>query len=114
MTNDMALPPGKTCGDCVHFKRCEWLIQCKREYTRCDWAPSRFREAAVDWIDIAARAIVGKLPEWENESGQLAAHEESEDAGIQYLVECISKALREHRDDHAMRNKPSGEAAHKQ
>lgn len=40
----MRLPEGKTCADCGHFKRCEWLISCQPANTWCDWAPSRFRE----------------------------------------------------------------------
>jgi hypothetical protein len=37
------LPDGSTCADCVHFKRCEWLISANAEDARCDWEPSRFR-----------------------------------------------------------------------
>lgn len=40
----LKLPDGKTCSDCAHFKRCEWLIQCKPESTSCDWLPIRFLE----------------------------------------------------------------------
>ncbi len=29
MSDDMRLPPGKCCADCVHFKRCSWLIAAK-------------------------------------------------------------------------------------
>jgi hypothetical protein len=39
----MPLPPGKTCKDCVHFSRCEWLISCEPGNETCDWSPSRFR-----------------------------------------------------------------------
>jgi len=39
----LALPAGRTCGDCIHFKRtCEWLISCKPDRTSCDWWPVRF------------------------------------------------------------------------
>ena len=38
------LPNGKTCGDCAHMNRCEWLISCDPQNTRCDWAPHRFVE----------------------------------------------------------------------
>ncbi len=41
---DMLLPEGKTCKDCFHFERCEWLIQCKPNRISCDWSPSRFVE----------------------------------------------------------------------
>ena len=41
---DMALPEGKTCGDCVHFRRtCSWLVSCHPENSVCDWSPHRFR-----------------------------------------------------------------------
>ena len=43
----LELPEGKTCGDCVHFERCEWLISCKRDRTSCDWHPIRFVEKTV-------------------------------------------------------------------
>jgi hypothetical protein len=38
-------PPGKTCSDCVHFKRtCIWLLSYDGTETSCDWIPSRFVE----------------------------------------------------------------------
>jgi hypothetical protein len=49
----MQLPTGKTCADCGHFKRCAWLISCAPTNTRCDWAPSRFREAAKSEPSLA-------------------------------------------------------------
>lgn len=49
----MALPAGRTCGDCVHFKRCEWLISCKPERTSCDWYPVRFH--AISPVPTEAR-----------------------------------------------------------
>jgi hypothetical protein len=36
-------PDGKTCADCIHFKRCSWLLSYSGKETQCDWAPSRFR-----------------------------------------------------------------------
>ncbi len=43
MSDSMALPAGKTCGDCFHFKRtCAWLISCNPANITCDWSPSRF------------------------------------------------------------------------
>lgn len=41
----MQLPPGKTCGDCVHFRRCEKLFGCDPTSVTCDWSPSRFSPA---------------------------------------------------------------------
>lgn len=43
MNSDMALPIGKTCGDCAHFKRCVALFGCKPTNITCDWSPSRFQ-----------------------------------------------------------------------
>lgn len=43
----MILPPGKTCADCFHLKRCTWLISVNPKNLVCDWSPSRFREAAT-------------------------------------------------------------------
>lgn len=41
--DDMRLPPGATCGGCANFQRCEWLIDCDPDSTKCDWSPSRYR-----------------------------------------------------------------------
>ena len=41
---DMTLPQGKTCGDCVHFLRCQAIV-CQQETSEvCDWYPIRFVE----------------------------------------------------------------------
>ena len=42
--DDMKLPVGKTCGDCLHFGRCKWLVGVRGKETTCDFAPSRFQE----------------------------------------------------------------------
>lgn len=42
---DMDLPENKTCGDCVHAKRCCLIFGHFVEDESCDWSPSRFREA---------------------------------------------------------------------
>lgn len=45
MTDDMQLPPGKTCGDCVNWEHCfRFIHTIKPTNTRCDWSPSAFRE----------------------------------------------------------------------
>ena len=38
-----ALPSGKQCSDCTHFKRCKMLFMCPEENTMCDWSPSKFQ-----------------------------------------------------------------------
>lgn len=43
----MNLPIGKTCGDCVHARRCTMMFGHIRADETCDWAPSRFREAVL-------------------------------------------------------------------
>ncbi len=43
--DDMDLPPGKTCGDCVHMDRCQKIYGHIPEDESCDWSPSMFREA---------------------------------------------------------------------
>lgn len=43
----MALPVGKTCGDCLHFSRCEFLFQCRKANSHCDFSPSRFLGAPL-------------------------------------------------------------------
>ena len=43
---DMNLPEGKSCADCVSFKRCIAFIGpefISDKSVTCDWAPSRFR-----------------------------------------------------------------------
>lgn len=42
---DMALPDGKTCGDCWHFKRCNSIFGHIAADEVCDWVPSRFHPA---------------------------------------------------------------------
>jgi hypothetical protein len=41
----MRLPPGKTCGDCVHIRRCVGMFGHVPADTSCDFFPSRYREA---------------------------------------------------------------------
>jgi hypothetical protein len=42
---EMDLPEGKTCGDCVHCRRCTLMFGHIPADEVCDWMPSRFREA---------------------------------------------------------------------
>lgn len=46
--DQMRLPPGITCGDCVHIKRCKAIYGHTESDTRCDWSPSRFSPASKD------------------------------------------------------------------
>jgi hypothetical protein len=50
----MRLPVGKTCGDCLHIKRCKAIFGHVESGTCCDWSPSRFRAA------IASAAVEQK------------------------------------------------------
>jgi hypothetical protein len=49
---EMNLPAGKTCGDCVHFRHCNLIFGHIAADEVCDWSPSRF----------AARALVKEQP----------------------------------------------------
>lgn len=40
----MDLPEGKTCGDCVHCRRCTLIYGHIPADEVCDWFPSRFTE----------------------------------------------------------------------
>lgn len=42
---EMDLPVGKTCGDCIHVKRCCGMFGHLIDDESCDWSPSRFKEA---------------------------------------------------------------------
>lgn len=44
--NCMELPAGKTCGHCVHEKRCCTMFGHTPTDTYCDWFPRRFSERA--------------------------------------------------------------------
>lgn len=42
----MQLPPGATCGGCLHLLRCEGLgIVDEPQRAQCDWFPRRYEEA---------------------------------------------------------------------
>jgi hypothetical protein len=59
----MALPSGKTCGDCAHLNRCVAIFGHTATDTYCDWFPRRFREAVLmdpqRVRELAANAGVG-------------------------------------------------------
>jgi regulator of replication initiation timing len=40
----MNLPPGKTCGDCANFARCQGFFGCPATNDNCDWSPSKFKQ----------------------------------------------------------------------
>lgn len=41
----MKLPDGRTCGDCIHVRRCVLFGFTKSENTNCDFSPSRYQQA---------------------------------------------------------------------
>lgn len=62
LDDDMVLPDGKTCGDCVHWKRCSNLIDdLDLTNTECDFAPSRFREKIKCYICRERDAVANFL-----------------------------------------------------
>ena len=48
----MDLPDGKTCGDCVHIKRCKAIFGHTETDTVCDWFPRKFRQRDLDADDL--------------------------------------------------------------
>ncbi len=50
----MRLPADKTCGDCVHIRRCKLIFGHVETDRYCDWSPSRFR-AATEPAALAAK-----------------------------------------------------------
>lgn len=56
----MRLPPGTTCGNCVHLRRCVLIFGHTETDTICDWSPSRFH----------ARPSVQHLPADDTEGGE--------------------------------------------
>jgi hypothetical protein len=73
MSDDMDLPPGKTCGDCGGWKRCKAFIgSLQPTNTRCDWSPSAFWPAppAPDASSTVAPAE-GNNPEMHAAGGRL-------------------------------------------
>lgn len=69
----MALPAGKTCSSCAHFRRCGMLFGCSPSATTCDWAPSRFVEKAPAPPPGRASAYVS--PIWPPPGDLRAAHQ---------------------------------------
>jgi hypothetical protein len=55
---EMALPPGKTCGDCVHCRRCCAIFGHVPSDTRCDWWPSRYRQNPPGTVALIAADLV--------------------------------------------------------
>lgn len=43
--DDMDLPAGMTCADCVHCRRCTLMFGHIPADESCDWSPSRFTPA---------------------------------------------------------------------
>ncbi len=46
----MNLPEGMTCGDCVHCNRCTMMFGHIPADEVCDWSPSRFREVKLNGV----------------------------------------------------------------
>jgi len=58
---EMRLPPGKTCGDCWHLRRClAFGFTKNEERTGCDFHPNRFADAGFknDGWRVAALELV--------------------------------------------------------
>lgn len=46
--DQMALPPGKSCRDCHHLRRCLWLLYIHPNNQTCDFCPSRFAPYIIE------------------------------------------------------------------
>ncbi len=46
--DDMDLPEGKSCSNCVHCRRCCSIFGHIPADQSCDWSPSRFHAAEVE------------------------------------------------------------------
>ena len=44
MPNEMDLPEGKTCSNCIHCRRCCAMFGAQPDNTSCDFYPVRFQE----------------------------------------------------------------------
>lgn len=55
--DDMDLPEGKTCGDCVHCRRCTGMFGHIPADESCDWSPSRFRPAVTDAAPVTLATL---------------------------------------------------------
>lgn len=42
------LPEGKSCGDCIHIRRCALLFGHVKQDEICDWLPTRFVERSAE------------------------------------------------------------------
>ena len=69
MNEDMKLPVGKVCIDCVFYKDCKWFFRCKADSVVCDWAPSRFKPRRSQTMKITlADALKVSDKAWEADS----------------------------------------------
>lgn len=50
---EMKLPPGMTCSDCAHIKRCLAFGFTSADATLCDFHPSRYRAAIARATQVA-------------------------------------------------------------
>ena len=55
MEEDMELPEGKTCRDCVRFLYCVAFLDLSGEETSCDWSPSYFVDEQALILKIKAK-----------------------------------------------------------
>lgn len=55
--DQMNLPEGMTCGDCVHCRRCTSMFGHIPADESCDWSPSRFREAKLETLQTPEKHL---------------------------------------------------------
>jgi len=54
---NMKLPEGKTCSDCIQFNYCKEFLSLSGDETNCDWSPSYFSECVASAPRTVARGV---------------------------------------------------------
>ena len=59
-STEMRLPAGKTCGDCIHTRRCVALFGHTEADTACDFYPSRYAPRTSSGGGVMVTALSGR------------------------------------------------------
>lgn len=98
MSEDNALPAGKTCRDCIHAFRCEAMEYTRPGDAKCYYMPSRFKDVTGPREDVEC-PVCGSTTEYRNVD-EVMGGLERENALLRTALERIrDKAL-----DHPMCN----------
>lgn len=80
------LPDGKTCADCVSFKRICEITGVEADQRSCNWHPSRFEDDT--WDTVGSPAVAMQMPE-ELHTGLSALFPQICSAGMVLCTECM-------------------------